>query len=130
MTPTSSESSPSESAGRGGAHTDPGGANVPALRATAEAVFRRNYPAYERTRALDALRSTEYARLDRAGHVYLDYTGGGLYADSQVRAHTELLLGNVFGNPHSTNPTSLAMTRHVDAARAAVLEFFHASPDE
>ena len=105
-------------------------ASAPASLAAAEAAFCRYYPAYERTRALDSLRATEYARLDRAGHIYLDYTGGGLYADSQVRAHMDLLLGNVFGNPHSTNPTSLAMTHLVDAARASVLDFFHASPDE
>jgi selenocysteine lyase/cysteine desulfurase len=96
----------------------------------AEAAFRKMYPEFEATRPLDALRMTEYSRLDRLGHVYLDYTGGGLYADAQVRAHTELLLRHVFGNPHSTNPTSLAMTRLVEQARAYVLEFFNASPEE
>jgi molybdenum cofactor sulfurtransferase len=37
---------------------------------------------------------------------------------------------NVFGNPHSLNPTSAAMTELVEQARAAVLQFFRASPDE
>ncbi len=32
-------------------------------------LFRRSYPAYDTTRALDTLRTTEYARLDRQGHV-------------------------------------------------------------
>lgn len=98
--------------------------------ADAEAAFRRAYPDFEKTRHLDELRATEYARLDRTGHVYLDYTGGGLYAESQVRAHLDLLLHSVFGNPHSTNPTSMAMTHLVEQARAYVLEFFNASPDE
>src|SRR5579859_1818314 len=120
----------SDSVEHGGAVPGSDDASAPASLAAAEAAFCRYYPAYERTRALDSLRATEYARLDRAGHIYLDYTGGGLYADSQVRAHMDLLLGNVFGNPHSTNPTSLAMTHLVDAARASVLDFFHASPDE
>ena len=44
--------------------------------------FRQAYPAYDSTRKLDELRATEYARLDRQGHVYLDYTGGSLYAES------------------------------------------------
>ena len=44
--------------------------------------FRRRYPTYDSTAKLDALRATEYARLDREQHVYLDYTGGGLYAES------------------------------------------------
>ncbi len=98
--------------------------------AEAETSFRAAYPAFDETRALDELRATEYARLDREGHVYLDYTGGGLYADAQVRAHAEMLLGGVFGNPHSTNPTSLAATRLIERARASVLEFFHAAADE
>ena len=127
---TPSEPISSEIAARGDIHLNASTADTPASLAPADATFRRYYPAYARTCALDALRATEYARLDCAGHVYLDYTGGGLYADSQVRAHMDLLLGNVFGNPHSTNPTSLAMTHLVDAARASVLEFFHASPDE
>ncbi len=96
----------------------------------AEARFREAHPEFESTRALDRLRATEYARLDRLGHIYLDYTGGGLYAESQVRAHHELLSGQVFGNPHSSNPTSLAMTERVEAARRAILEFFNAPPDE
>ncbi len=36
----------------------------------------------------------------------------------------------VFGNPHSLNPTSAAMTELVERARAAVLAFFRASPEE
>jgi selenocysteine lyase/cysteine desulfurase len=40
------------------------------------------------------------------------------------------LRDRVFGNPHSLNPTSAAMTELVERARAAVLEFFGASPDE
>jgi len=98
--------------------------------ADAKYQFHRDYPDYLTTRRLDELRATEYARLDRAGHVYLDYTGGGLYADSQVRAHLDLLRDNVFGNPHSTNPTSLAMTHLVESARAYILKFFNASPAE
>jgi selenocysteine lyase/cysteine desulfurase len=94
------------------------------------AVFRRRYPAFERTGHLDALRATEYARLDAQGHLYLDYTGGSLYAESQLRAHHDLLSRHVFGNPHSTNPTSRAMTERAERARASVLAYFNASPDE
>lgn len=96
----------------------------------AEVAFRRDYPAYAATGLIDQLRACEYSRLDRLGHVYLDYTGGSLYAESQLREHMALLTGNVFGNPHSDNPTSLAMTRMVEQARAAVLAYFNAAPDE
>src|SRR5437016_2512688 len=92
--------------------------------------FCQRYPAFEATQSLDRLRSREYARLDSQKHVYLDYTGGGLYAECQVREHMELLCRHVFGNPHSTNPASQAMTHLVDRARRFVLSYFHASPQE
>ena len=87
-------------------------------------------PDYEKTRPLDELRQAEYARLDTQGHVYLDYTGGGLYSERQVQTHMHLLLNHVYGNPHSTNPSSQAITCLIEAARAYVLEFFNASPEE
>jgi len=77
-----------------------------------------------------ALRAREYGRLDRTGQVYLDYTGASLYAESQVREHLALLCHRVLGNPHSENPTSRAATELADRARAAVLAFVGASPDE
>src|SRR5690348_16073015 len=83
-----------------------------------------------RTRCLDDLRAGEYDRLDRLGHIYLDYAGAGIYAESQVRTHLDLLLNNVFGNPHSANPTSAATTELVEHTRRAVLSYFRASPDE
>jgi selenocysteine lyase/cysteine desulfurase len=92
--------------------------------------FRRQRPGFDSTTMLDDLRRREYGRLDDGDHVYLDYTGGGLYADSQLRAHMALLRSNVFGNPHSVNPTSSAMTALVERARDRVLEYFDASPDE
>jgi selenocysteine lyase/cysteine desulfurase len=92
--------------------------------------FRQAYPAYERTAALDPLRAAEYARLDAAGQVYLDYTGGGLHAAGQLAAHHALLESHVFGNPHSNNPTSQAMTCLIDDARRYVLEYFNAPPGE
>jgi len=92
--------------------------------------FLRSYPSYPTTHIIDDLRATEYARLDTGGHIYLDYTGGGLYAESQLRRHTRLLAEHVFGNPHSINPTSQAATRLVEHAREYVLHFFNADPDE
>ena len=94
------------------------------------AAFRQKYPTFDLTQSLDRLRTTEYTRLDAQHHVYLDYTGGGLYAECQVREHTELLCRHVFGNPHSTNPASQAMTTLVDCARRYVLSYFNASPEE
>jgi molybdenum cofactor sulfurtransferase len=92
---------------------------------TTLARFLDSHPAYAATSALDELRAAEYGRLDLHGTVYLDYTGGGLHADSQVREHAALLGGQVLGNPHSASPSSSAMTQAVERARAAVLEYVH-----
>jgi selenocysteine lyase/cysteine desulfurase len=101
-----------------------------ALAEAAYFQFQRAYPAYARTAALDALRAGEYARLDATGQVYLDYTGGGLYAAGQLAEHHALLAAHVYGNPHSHNPTSQAMTCLIDDARRYVLEYFNAPPGE
>jgi molybdenum cofactor sulfurtransferase len=92
--------------------------------------FVARYPAYRKTTLLDELRAKEYRRLDKCGQVYLDYTGGSLYAESQLQKHFELLRGSVYGNPHSANPTSAAMTDHVERTRRHVLEYFNARPED
>ena len=97
--------------------------------ADAQADFEAACPAY-RGAELDALRASEYQRLDDLGHVYLDYTGGGLYGASQLQQHMALLSTGVYGNPHSSNPTSLAATALDERAREYVLHYFNASPDD
>jgi len=92
--------------------------------------FRLSYPAFDSTRRLDEIRAAEYSRLDRQGHVYLDYTGGALYAECQLRDHIALLNNGIFGNPHSKNLTSTAMTELVEHTREYVLRYFNASPEE
>lgn len=92
--------------------------------------FIRQFPDYQNTSLIDDLRRTDYGILDQQGHIYLDYTGGGLFAASQLRQHQALLSAHVFGNPHSYNPTSLQSTELIEQARRFVLEFFNASADE
>jgi len=92
--------------------------------------FLREFPTYPTTHIIDDLRAVEYARLDLGGHIYLDYTGGGLYAESQLRRHHRLLAEHVFGNPHSGNPTSQAATQLVEHTREYILKFFNADPQE
>ena len=92
--------------------------------------FLEKYPTYKQTASIDVLRKKDYARLDDAEHIYLDYTGGGIYAESQIKKHHKLLSENTFGNPHSSNPTSLAATHLVEGTREYILKFFNADPDE
>jgi selenocysteine lyase/cysteine desulfurase len=96
---------------------------------TPVARFLAAHPEYETTRVLDELRATEYGRLDRQQHVYLDYTGGALHAESQVREHVKLLSEGVFGNPHSASLSSTQTTALVEQTRAAVLAYFNAGGD-
>ncbi|MBT9597094.1 MAG: aminotransferase class V-fold PLP-dependent enzyme [Vitreoscilla sp.] len=87
--------------------------------------FIQRHPAYAATSAIDSLRASDYGRLDASRQTYLDYTGGGLHADSQLREHVQMLSGKLLGNPHSVNPSSTATTELVEQARAAVLAYFN-----
>jgi len=77
-----------------------------------------------------ALRAREFGRLDQSGEAYLDYTGSGLYAESQVQGHLEFLSGAVLGNPHSQSVASLRSTEIIEDARRLTLAFFSADPEE
>jgi molybdenum cofactor sulfurtransferase len=79
---------------------------------------------------IDEFRARDFRRLEAAGQVYLDYTGGSLYAESHVRRHMELLLTHVLGNPHSGSPASTCASDLVAAARARVLRHFNAPASE
>jgi selenocysteine lyase/cysteine desulfurase len=92
--------------------------------------FEAANPGFADPEGLADLRSREFGRLDAAGHVYLDYTGAGLYGASQVRRHMELLQRDVLGNPHSESPTARRSTALVEDARRHVLSFFRASADD
>jgi selenocysteine lyase/cysteine desulfurase len=91
--------------------------------------FVRRHPEYASTARLDEIRAADYARLDAAGDAYLDYTGAGLYAASQIREHGELLASSLLGNPHSGSPASLSTTHLVERTRLAVLDWFNAADD-
>lgn len=92
--------------------------------------FINDHPAYLQTAHIDALRTAEFSRLDNQGHTYIDFTGGGLYAKKQVIEHTDKLINGVFGNPHSSNPTSFKATEVTESARNCVLNYFNAQPGE
>ncbi len=74
------------------------------------------------------LRAREFSRLAQRHEAYLDYTGSGLYPESLVERHLALLREGVFGNPHSAHGPSMASTKVVEAARAAVLRLLDADP--
>lgn len=95
----------------------------------AYADFIARYPSYLQSAEIDTLRTTEYRRLDEQHHVYLDYTGGSLYAESQLHQHFDWLRNGIFGNPHSANPASVSTTDYVERTRRAVLNYFNAADE-
>ncbi|HEX4790557.1 MAG TPA: aminotransferase class V-fold PLP-dependent enzyme [Actinospica sp.] len=92
-----------------------------------ETTTPRQHPNPER---FARLRADEYAYLDEQGQTYLDYTGAGLPARSQLAAHWARITGSCYGNPHSDSPTSTAATELVERTRARVLEHLNADPAE
>ena len=81
-------------------------------------------------RSLAELRATEYGYLDEQDQVYLDYTGAGLPARSQLDRHASRISAVCYGNPHSGNPSSTASEALVERARGAVLRYLGADPRE
>lgn len=96
---------------------------------TPSARFLAEYPDFVASEALEARLADDYGRLRASGQIYLDYTGAGLAAASQVRAHAELLTTTVLGNPHSGSPTSMATTALVERTRDAVRAWFNAGDE-
>ena len=76
------------------------------------------------TAFFEQLRRIEYARLDQGRQVYLDYTGAGLYAQSQLAEHFELLTLERLREPSFRQPYVSAATELVEQARA---QYFRSS---
>eukprot|EP00741_Cyanophora_paradoxa_P012762 tig00020629_g12327.t1 len=76
-----------------------------------------------------ALNAPETFSEQEQSHTYLDYTGGGLACQSQVKRLFKLLRKHVLGNPHSMSPTSNVATALEADARKAVLTFFNVPDD-
>ena len=60
---------------------------------------------YVYNNTIDDIRESDMKRLK--GAVYLDYTGSGMYRESQIQKCSNLLLNGVYGNAHSRSPSSL-----------------------
>ena len=76
---------------------------------------------------IDRIRQSEYPSLKDT--VYLDHAGTTLYARSLIELYATALTNNLFGNPHSSSPSSQLSTRRIDDTRLQVLRHFNADPD-
>ncbi|TEB27440.1 PLP-dependent transferase [Coprinellus micaceus] len=91
--------------------------------------FLHQYPEYRLTHPVDALRNSDFSRLERSGETYVDYMGGALYPESLITKHADFLKDAVLGNTHSINNSSQASSKCASEARSAVLAFFQASSE-
>ncbi|CAG8457127.1 2804_t:CDS:2 [Acaulospora colombiana] len=77
---------------------------------------------------IDSIRENEYPQLK--GAVYLDHSGATTYAKSILTSFHNDLTRNLFGNPHSHNPSSMLTSHRVEQVRLRVLKHFDASPED
>ncbi|EQC36823.1 hypothetical protein SDRG_05655 [Saprolegnia diclina VS20] len=73
---------------------------------------------------LTKMREEEFPHMQ--GHVYLEHAGATMFSAHQLRDHQQLLLTNLYGNPHSTSaPSGSAAAAAVDDLRARLAAFFN-----
>ncbi|PWW73079.1 hypothetical protein C7212DRAFT_347487 [Tuber magnatum] len=75
---------------------------------------------------IEKLRIKEYPQLK--DQTYLDHSGTTLYAESLLTTISADLRENLYGNPHSENPSSKLSANKVNAVRLKVLALFKADP--
>jgi len=80
--------------------------------------------------AIEALYPAEVGVRMKPREHYMDYTGSGVYCQSQLDAVFQELRTNMFGNPHSANPSSTATSNSVEDVRLQLLRYFNADPAE
>ncbi|XP_060728352.1 molybdenum cofactor sulfurase [Tachysurus vachellii] len=90
--------------------------------------FKEIWPYYTFGCEQQELNRHEFSRLKDI--TYLDHAGTTLFAESQVKAFYEDISRNIYGNPHSHNPSSKMTHDTVERVRYRILEHFNTSPDE
>ncbi|XP_041803884.1 molybdenum cofactor sulfurase [Chelmon rostratus] len=70
----------------------------------------------------------EFARIK--GITYLDHAAATLYPESLLRDYFQDISRNVYGNPHSHNPSSKLTHDTVERVRYRVLQHFNTIPEE
>jgi selenocysteine lyase/cysteine desulfurase/SAM-dependent methyltransferase len=92
----------------------------------ASRAFLAAYPAYDESRA-DALRESDFSRLDSHQVTYLDHVGGTLVPQRLIEEDYQMLQRAILGNPHSDSRSS---GESYEQARQAIYRFFRCPPDE
>ncbi|XP_030360521.1 molybdenum cofactor sulfurase isoform X2 [Strigops habroptila] len=77
---------------------------------------------------LPGLREREFPRL--RGITYLDHAGSALFPESLLKAFTDDLRNNVYGNPHSQNIISKLTYDTIEHVRYRILQHFHTTSED
>uniref|UniRef100_A0AAY4ERS7 Molybdenum cofactor sulfurase n=1 Tax=Denticeps clupeoides TaxID=299321 RepID=A0AAY4ERS7_9TELE len=77
---------------------------------------------------MQELRLQEFGRVK--GITYLDHAGTTLFPESQIKGFYQDIARNIYGNPHSLNPSSKLTHDTVERVRYRILEHFNTSPEE
>ncbi|KAK9764960.1 hypothetical protein K7432_007088 [Basidiobolus ranarum] len=88
----------------------------------------QNLKTYGYSGKIDKIREQEYPQLK--DQVYLDHAGATTYASSQIQRFTKDLTSNLYGNPHSQNPSSKLSSTRVERVRNRILKYFEVSGND
>ncbi|XP_075272814.1 molybdenum cofactor sulfurase isoform X2 [Opisthocomus hoazin] len=77
---------------------------------------------------LRCLREREFPRL--RGITYLDHAGATLFPESLLKAFTDDLRNNIYGNPHSQNISSKLTYDTIEHVRYRILQHFHTTAED
>lgn len=77
------------------------------------------------------MRQKEYPSLfqDSVEALYLDHAGTTPPSATLLSSFHQGMLANLYGNPHSTSPSSMRSTQLIESVRLQALEFFGADPE-
>eukprot|EP00792_Barthelona_sp_PAP020_P009770 TRINITY_DN3320_c2_g3_i2.p1 TRINITY_DN3320_c2_g3~~TRINITY_DN3320_c2_g3_i2.p1 ORF type:complete len:615 (+),score=134.25 TRINITY_DN3320_c2_g3_i2:27-1847(+) len=77
--------------------------------------------------SIESMRGKQLPQLDN--NYYLDYTGASLATRQQIFESSDLLINNLWGNPHSVNPSSSYSNLQFARTTAMLLDFLGTSAD-
>uniref|UniRef100_A0A8C3J3A5 Molybdenum cofactor sulfurase n=1 Tax=Calidris pygmaea TaxID=425635 RepID=A0A8C3J3A5_9CHAR len=97
--------------------------SFPAFQAACPAGYEYGYGG-----GLRGLREREFPRL--RGITYLDHAGSALFPESLLKAFTDDLRNNVYGNPHSQNISSKLTHDTIEHVRYRILQHFHTTAED
>uniref|UniRef100_UPI0037E87810 molybdenum cofactor sulfurase n=1 Tax=Semicossyphus pulcher TaxID=241346 RepID=UPI0037E87810 len=90
--------------------------------------FKQVWNQYGYGENLQDMIEQEFTRIK--GITYLDHAATTLYPESLIRDYSQDISRNVYGNPHSHNPSSRLTHDTIERVRYRLLQHFNVTPEE